>query len=302
MIGLSQSWFHVLAARSADRFGKGIRTSPRDALLSDSAHPDERGASFGWHRGLDTVGAAIGPLLALVFLEVMKNDLRKIYFYALFPGLLAAFLVLTIKDKKIPPPPISKTVLKAEAIANVWHSKGVKRFLLSWGIFSITSFSDVFLILKTKESGVTLSHTILLYCFYNVFYASLSPYLGHLSDKLGRKKILFYGLLLFAAVYAGFGFATRESHYWILFAIYGIFMAATEGASKAYVVDLAPPHLKATGIGLLNTVIGFCSLGAGVICGLLWDHFGSLSCFLYGAIGALIAASIIHYEFASKPS
>ncbi|MFM6927898.1 MAG: MFS transporter, partial [Bdellovibrio sp.] len=166
--------------------------------------------------------------------------------------------------------------------------KDFKYYLFSWSIFSLTNSSDVFLLLKAQQSGISLTETILLYCFYNLTYALSSPYLGGISDKIGRKKVLLFGLLIFALVYGGFVFATQSFHFWILFGIYGFYMAATDGVGKAFAIDLLDKDKKATAIGYLGTVTGISTLVASTVAGILWDHYGSAATFGFGFVGALL--------------
>lgn len=282
LTGVSQSWAHVLFARSFDRTGKGIRTAPRDALLAESVPVHLRGAAFGWHRFMDTLGATFGPLLAIVFLKYTSN-MRWIYFVAFIPGILAVFVALGLKEKK------HERVYSAHKLG--WDSffalpSNFKYYLFSWTLFSLVNSSDVFLLLRTRQAGNALVETILLYCFYNLTYALFSPYLGGLSDKIGRKKILIFGLLIFAAVYCGFIFASAEVHFWVLFGIYGLYMAATDGVGKALAIDLLDKDKKATAVGYLGTATGISTLIASTVAGLLWDHYGSYATFGYGCIGA----------------
>lgn len=289
LTGLAQSWTHVLGARSFDRVGKGLRTAPRDALLADSVPENLRGAAFGWHRMMDTLGAAIGPLLAILYLQYSSN-LRLIYYLAFIPGLLAVFVALTIKEKRqeLPPPPKHEKWAGFSTLPSRF-----KYYLFSWTIFSLTNSSDVFLLLKTKLSGISLTDTILMYCFYNLVYALASPSLGKLSDKIGRKSVLVFGLVVFALVYVGFAFASVPLHFWSLFGVYGLFMAATEGVGKAFAIDLMDKDKKATAVGYLGTFTGIATLFASAAAGFLWDHYGPVATFLYGASGALIVSGVL---------
>lgn len=290
IIGFSHSWLDVLGARALDRTGKGFRSAPRDALIADSVTAANRGAAFGWHRGMDTFGAAIGPLLAIGLLSLNPDQLRPLYYWALIPGLISVLIVLSIKET-----PHKSENRNWENPLKAWKqfNPTFKRYIFVWGIFSLVNSSDVFLLMKAKTAGLSLKEVILLFCAYNLVYSMLSPYLGKLSDQIGRKKILISGLLVFGFVYLGFGFAQETIHYWILFMIYGIYMAATEGVSKALVVDLAPSALKATGVGVLGTVTGLCTIFASVTAGILWDHAGSSWTFFYGFAGAMLAAALL---------
>ncbi len=298
LTGFSQVWSQVLFARAFDRTGKGLRTAPRDALLAESVPMHLRGAAFGWHRAMDTLGAAVGPLLAILFLKYSDN-LRSIYYLAFIPGLLAVLVALSIKEKKVERVAISHRKSWASFFS---LPTNFKYYLFTWTIFSLANSSDVFLILKTEQSGVGLTQTILMYCFYNLIYALMSPYLGGMSDRIGRKKVLLFGLLVFAIVYVGFILATSASHFWILFGIYGLYMAATDGVGKAFAIDLLDEDKKATAIGYLGTVMGISTLVASTVAGLLWDHFGSAATFSYGAVGALFTCiALMFLKTKNKP-
>ncbi len=290
LTGLSTSWTGVLMARGLDRTGKGLRGAPRDAMLAEAVSPKLRGAAFGWHRAMDTLGAAIGPLLAVIYLTYFSSNLRNIYYLAVIPGLLAVAFLFLIKEKR--------RVVTGEtkpAVQLKWSefSKDFKIYLISWGVFSVTNSSDVFLLMKAKEQGLSLNMVIFMYCFYNLTYSLMSPYFGKLSDRIPRKKILIFGLLIFSLVYSGFAVATSVWHFWVLFGIYGFYMAATDGVGKALAVDLVDPRLKASGLGVLGTVTGIATVIASTIAGGIWDHVGSSWTFCYGVAGALICAVLL---------
>jgi MFS family permease len=286
--GLANVWPVVLGARALDRVGKGLRTSPRDALLAEVVSEKNRGRALGWHRAMDTTGAAIGPLVALCYLHFEPTALRSVYYYALVPGLLAALIALSVKEKGAKPK-------QAAPILPKWSEtpSAFRRYLLVWGIFSIANSSDAFLLLRANNAGFSLVGTVLLYTIYNVVYGALSPYLGGLSDQWGRKKVLALGLGVFALVYGGFAFANAKWEFWGLYAVYGVYMAATDGVGKALCVDLVPKERKATALGWFGMVTGFCALGASVAAGLLWDHAGQSAPFLLGAAGAVAAAALL---------
>jgi MFS family permease len=290
LIGISTAWSGVLGARAIDRTGKGLRSAPRDALLADSVSAQKRGEAFGWHRMMDTLGAATGPLLAILILNYNAEQLRPLYFWAVIPGLLSVIVILTLKDK--PHKTESKKWLSS---LHTWNQFGspFKTYLLAWGIFSLANSSDVFLLMKAKEAGFSTQNVILLFCFYNLTYALSSPWLGRWSDKIGKQKILILGLLIFSLVYMAFGISKTPWHFWILFLIYGLYMGATDGVGKALAVDLCPENLKATGIGILGTVTGVSTVFASVAAGLLWDNVASTAPFVFGAAGAVIAILLL---------
>ncbi len=289
-IGLSTTWFHVLSARAFDRMGKGIRSAPRDSLIADSVSEQHRGAAFGWHRGMDTLGAAVGPLLAIFLLNSNLTSLRSIYFWALIPGLLSVVVVLFIKEN--PRVLVSKKQVSPFSIWSRFNPR-FKKYLLVWGLFSLVNSSDVFLLMKVKDSGLSTTLVIALYCGYNLVYSISSPFLGILSDRLERKKLMIAGIILFGLVYFGFSQATELWQFGGLFLVYGLYMGATDGVGKALAVDLSEKDQKGAALGVLGTVTGSCTIFASVVAGQLWDHAGAPWTFYYGAIGALLAVVVL---------
>lgn len=286
LIGMSQSWPHVLTARVLDRMGKGIRSAPRDALIADVVDEKSRGVAFGWHRAMDSLGAAFGPLLALLLLAVYAYDLRSLYFWALIPGFISVVILFTLKEKNSVVP---KAHFKSKNPFHSWTILGTdfKKYMLAWTIFTLANSSDVFLIMKAKSSGISTEMTILLYCAYNLTYAASSPILGKLSDIMDRKKLLIIGLSVFSLVYLGFSQANSLWHFWSLFIFYGLYMGATDGIGKALIVDLSPKTFRGTALGIMGTVTGFATIFASTFAGLLWDQMGSDYVFYYGATGAV---------------
>ncbi len=305
LISVAVAWSQVLFARVLDRFGKGLRTSPRDALLADVVNPAYRGQAFGWHRAMDTLGAVIGPLLTLLILLLLSHNpgaffrpspvlapadkalLRQIFLIAFFPGIIGAALVLTVRERRqaahTPPPPIGFRALPP----------AFRQYLLAWGVFAVANSSDMFLILRANTLGLSFFLVVLVYTFYNIVYALSSPWLGHLSDVLGRKRVLAGGLLVFALVYLGFALANHTWQIWPLFAIYGLYTAATDGVGKALAVDLTPASIRASAIGLLGTVSGLAALIASTVAGFLWYSIAPWAPFAYGAVGALCGCLLL---------
>jgi len=292
--GMATSWTQVLFARSFDRLGKGIRGAPRDAMLAESVSVEQRGQAFGFHRGMDTLGAALGPLIAIGYLASHQESLRFIYLWALVPGVISAGIALTLKDTPLKENR-EEAILKKEPIQWHWNlfSPSFRKYLVAYTLFSITNSSDVFLIMKARDSGASLSLSVLMYCFYNLVYAGLSPLLGKWSDHIPRKKIMGAGFLVFAAVYLGFSMVSELWQFWLLFGVYGIYMAATDGVGKAMAVDFFDLRLKATAVGILGTATGLATIIASTVAGLIWDQWGSSWAFIYGAVGAVIAALLL---------
>ncbi|MGZ3744057.1 MAG: MFS transporter, partial [Pseudobdellovibrionaceae bacterium] len=282
LIGIAGNWGEVFFARGLDRAGKGLRSAPRDALLAESVSPQLLGAAFGWHRAMDTLGAVVGPLLAIYFLSKNPEDLRSLYFWALIPGLLSILFLFSIRERTHNP-----QMKEWKNPFSAWRemSPAFKKYIFAWGVFSLANSSDVFLLLKAKNSGLSTVAVILIYCAYNLTYSLSSPWLGKLSDRIERRKILVTGLLVFALVYFGFSFVNGTTvawKIWLLFLTYGLYMGATEGIGKALAIDLTPKDLKGTSLGILGTVTGISTVFASVVAGLIWDHLGSSWTFLYG--------------------
>jgi MFS family permease len=297
LIALAGPWGVVLAARVFDRLGKGLRASPRDALLAESVTPEARGRAFGWHRAMDSAGAVLGPLIALPFVLVAAQDpnkLRLVFLAAFVPGILGALLVLLVREQ--PRAPRADAAPRAD-----WRalSPNFRAYLLAWGAFALANSSDTFLLLRAQTvfaargAGNAVALTLLAYVLYNAVYAAASPYLGHLSDRLGRKAVLIGGLIVFAAVYLGFAVDGPPWLLWPLFAVYGLYTAATDGVGKALAVDLAPAEMRAGALGLLGTVSGLAALLASLVAGVLWSRFGAPVPFLYGAVGAVLGAVLL---------
>jgi len=318
VIALAHAWPLVLAARVLDRAGKGIRTSPRDAILADSAPADVRGAAFGWHRAMDTGGAVVGPLLALALLLALDHNLRLVIGLAVIPGLIGAFCVLAVSDpRRRRREGRSKDVSVGDEVragqagdaaaegteAGGSASEGARQrlrwstlpgpfkvYLAAWLPFVLVNSSDVFLLLRAKQTGLSSTAVVLVYVLYNFVYALWSLPFGSLSDRWGRRQVMVVGMVVFAAVYAGFALARSLWQMIVLFAIYGLYMAATDGVGKAFAVDLVPVHLRATSVGLLGTLAGVATLLASVLAGVLWDSVGPWAPFLLGAAGAGLSA------------
>jgi MFS family permease len=279
----------VVISRSGDRVGKGIRTAPRDALLG-SYSEDNSGAIFGFHRGMDTLGAVLGPLATILLLYLFPDNFQLIFLTAFVPSLLAVCFTFFVKDNKISP-----TKRARGSYLDFWQSapKQYKKLLILITVFSFANSSDVFLILKSNFVSDSYILAILGYVFYNLIYAIFSYPLGKSSDRLGKNIVYGGGLLTFSLVYFGFAFITETFFIWILFALYGIYSASTEGVSKAWVSDLVPDEERGTAIGLLTMLSSFALMLGSVTAGILWDKFGSSIPFLTAAVISLIIGLII---------
>lgn len=284
--GLFPNFFVVMSSRVSDRIGKGIRTSPRDALLASYSN-NNTGAVFGFHRGMDTIGAVTGPLLALLLLSLLNNDFRLVFIAAFVPSLAAVIVTLFIKDKAITP----KTGSALFSLT-FWKEspKDYKILVILTTIFSLANSSDVFLILRSQNISKSTTIAILVYVFYNLVYALSSYPAGMISDKMGKKKIFIAGLLIFSLVYLGFGISNNSVVLWLLFAFYGLYAAATEGILKAWISDMIPDKDRGSAIGILTMFMSFGIMGGSVIAGILWDNYGpSVPFLLSSAVSFLIA-------------
>ncbi|UPK69830.1 MFS transporter [Chitinophaga filiformis] len=266
----------IFLARTADRLGKGIRTGARDALLSDEATPATKGRVFGFHRSMDTLGAVIGPALALVYLYLYPNEYRTLFFIAFVPGLLAIGLSFYLKDKKREQKE-NKTPVSFFSFLHYWkHSPAIyRRVVTGLLVFTLFNSSDVFLLLKIKQAGLSDAATIGVYIFYNLIYALAAFPLGILADSIGLKKIFIAGLFLFVLVYAGMAFTGSIYYYGFLFLLYGAYAAATEGISKAWISNITDKADTATAIGTYTGFQSICTMLASTVTGWLWLRFGA---------------------------
>ena len=286
LLSMAFSWPFVLFARFIDRFGKGMRTSARDALIAESSDISARGKSFGFHRALDTLGAVVGPLIALLAIHFLDNNFRLIFFLAFMPACIGILLLLFfVKERK-------KEANSSPALRFNWRNlnPSFKIFLLISFIFALGNSSDAFLILRAQNLGLSVISVVLAYVLFNFTYAIFSMPAGIIADKIGPKKVLLDGFLLFSAVYLLFGLAPSSPFLWFLFPIYGIYMALTEGVGKAYISNLVPQEKTGTAFGVYQTTVGLCIFFASLIAGLLWTYIGVSAPFIFGSIMAVISA------------
>ncbi|HEX3534151.1 MAG TPA: MFS transporter [Gemmatimonadaceae bacterium] len=300
----------VLFIRLTDRIGKGIRTSPRDALLADSAPITARGRAFGFHAAADNAGAVVGPLLAFLFLKLqgvgsfetskrlMPHDeqaLRNVFWLSAVPALIA-MIVLIIVVRDVPRGDASEKGGTAPASTTNIGGGLSKRFwayLVVILLFTLGNSTDAFLLLRANQLGVPIALAPILWALLNFVKSATGTYGGGLSDRLGRKPLIVAGWLLYSAVYYTFGWATAAWQAWALFAVYGIFYGATEGTEKALVADIVPHTRRGSAFGWYNLAIGLGALPASLIFGAIWDRLGAPSAFVFGATLALVAALLM---------
>lgn len=294
---LAGSWGGILLARVIDRAGKGIRTAPRDVLVSESADPDSMGKAFGLHKMLDMCGAALGILVTWFLLRRGAGaGYKPLFVVSLLPAALGLCMFFFVRQKKAPAEQAREPFWK-----NLRQVDGQLRlYLLVVFLFTLGNSSNAFLILKAKAAGFDDVSVVLLYFLFNITASALSLPLGRLSDKIGRKRLLVPGYLLFAVCYLAFAFANGPARMITAFALYGVFTAMITGVERAYVAEIAPPALKGTMLGLQSTLAGIALLPASVIAGALWNAFGPAVPFLFGAALSLVSALLLLFFMKKK--
>lgn len=287
LVALAASPAWVLAIRFADRLGKGLRSSPRDALIADSVAPELRGRAFGFHRSMDHAGALLGPLLAAGLLAWVTTDLRTVFWLAALPGLLAV-LLLAGRVREAPRRP--------SAAAEAWvglPGGPLRTYLLVLLLFTLGNSTDAFLLLRAADLGMTPARIPLLWAFFHlVKMAAVFPF-GALSDRIGRRGVIVAGWGVYSAAYLGFAVAGNELQVWLLFALYGLFYGLSEGAEKALLVDLATPAQRGAAFGWFHAAIGLGALPASLLFGWLWQVAGPVPAFGCGAGLAALAALLL---------
>ena len=294
----------IFFARTLDRFGKGIRTSARDALLSDETTKEHKGKVFGFHRSMDTVGAAIGPAFALIYLYFFPGQYKWMFLIAFFPGIVAVLLTLFLRDKSSAKEQVHNSEnSSAQHLTNsstkkigffsyfkYWNrsSSGYKFLIAGLLVFTLFNSSDAFLLLALKNQGMSDTYMIGFYMFYNLVFAAFSYPVGVIADKLGLKTMLITGLFIFSGVYFFFGFAFSLVAFGALFLFYGIYSAATDGISKALISNMAAKQDTATAIGFFNSMTSICTLLASSLAGFLWFSIGPKAMFMISGTGVFL--------------
>jgi MFS family permease len=290
------SWVGILGARVIDRIGKGIRTAPRDVLVSEGADKGNMGKAFGLHKALDMLGAALGILITYFILRSYSSgsdgvfDYKRLFAFSIIPAVLGLLMFAFVKQKNMH--------LETKKRVPFWKSikkinGQLKLYLLVVFIFTLGNSSNTFILLKAKEAGFDNVNVIMLYFIYNIVASTLSLPLGRLSDKVGRKNLLVPGYMMFSLCYLGFAFAGNQISMAAVFVLYGIYTAMITGVERAFVAEISSPELKGTMLGLHSTIAGIALLPASVIAGLLWNTFGAWVPFVFGAVLSLSAAVIL---------
>ena len=302
-VGLATRWVHVLIARFLDRTGKGIRTSPRDALIAETVDKKSRGKAFGFHRAMDTLGAVVGPLLAYGLLNIFKGyfpeakSLRLVFLSAFVPGFIAFVILLLFVTEK------AREKRERRAFLGTLRSmpRHFLAFLFVMGIFALGNSSDTFLILRSQNIGFNYTEIPLLYMTFNIIYALSAMPLGSLSDKIGRKATIGAGFAVYGLVYLLFALLRSPSFLWLLWGLYGIYYGFTEGVGRAFVADLVDESRRGTAYGIYHMVIGLLLFPASFIAGILWDRVSPSAPFYFGAFMAFLSAILLLLLTVEKP-
>ncbi len=287
IVGLATAPWHVLMTRVADRVGKGLRSSPRDALIADAAPPGVRGRAYGFHQAMDNAGAIVGPVAATLLLY-LGWKLRSILLLSAIPGALAmAALIFGVHEEAREAPEKTRA---GTAAVDAATKRSLAIYLVAVVLFGLGNSSDAFLLLRAEQCGVAVKWVPLLWMAHNATKAALSTWGGSLSDLVGRRAVILAGWAVYAAVYLAFGFATHAWHIWALFVVYGVYYALVEGAGKALVADLAPAAARGRAFGWYNAAVGIVALPASLAFGALADRYGARVPFTASALLAAAAS------------
>jgi len=291
LFAFANVWLFVLFIRVIERIGKGLRTAPRDAIVAESADERVRGKAYGFHRAMDGIGSVMGAVLAFLLLPVAGY--RNIFLFAFIPAVIAVSIILLVREKRTDTKKEKRTPSLRVSFREL--PRNLKLFIAVSAIFAMGHFGYAFLLLRAKNIGLTDQKAILLYVLFYIVYVLCSIPSGILSDRVGRKPVLMTGYLLFAIAAIGLIFSSDIYSVVFLFAIYGIFYSMIDGTQRAFVVDLAPSHLRATALGTFHTAIGTVALPGGFIAGMLWDKISPEATFMYGFILAMLSLSLFAF-------
>ena len=289
LLSISYGWPMVMLGRVTNRLGKGVRTTARDALITESTGKTIRGMAFGLHRTMDTIGAIAGPFAAMVLLNIFSNNYRHVFFWAFIPSALAMLLLLLVDDKR-------QELSSHLKMRFEWHKANFsfKLFLFISFVFTLGNSSIAFLILRAQNLGLTVGQTMLAYVMLSTTSALFSIPAGIISDRIGAKRVLFFGYLLFSYIYMMLGLINTSHMVWILFPAYGLFLSLTDGVSRAYISRLVPHKISASAFGIYQVVIGVTIFLSSYIAGMLWSLVSPSTPFIFGSVMAFVAASLFY--------
>lgn len=300
LLAFVTNWHQVLFLRVTDRTGKGIRGAPRDALIADSVAPEKRGLAFGFHRAADHFGAVLGPVIAFILLylwaenpnDPTANDYSRVFLFASVPAVLSLFVIAFAVKEEEHEDGKEENITPIKLSLNAFDGN-FKRFLIVIALFTLSNSTDAFLLLRAEQSGIPTYLLPLLWVFLHISKVVFSLIGGDLSDRIGRKKIIFAGWILYALVYAGFAFVSEAWQVWALFFIYGAYFGLTEGVEKALVADLVEPEKRGMAYGFYNLAFGITVFPASLIFGALWTRFNAETAFLVSASISVCAAFLL---------
>lgn len=282
---VSASW-QVLGLRFLDRVGKGLRTAPRDVMITESTPPEAMGRAFGFHRSLDTLGAVVGPGLAIALMAIFHQHFQSVFLAASIPGFAALFLLFFVQDahrgeaRTLPP-------LRWNAFGSSF-----RLFIVASFVFALGNSSNAFLILRTQGLGVAVELVPVVYLLYNAVYSLVAFPAGILADRLGCGRVLMAGYLAFALIYLGFALANQPWHAWVLFAGYGLYSGITDGVGRAWIKELSPDALRGSAFGIYDFAVGLAALPASLLAGAIWDRWGASATFLVDSSFAVVAIGL----------
>lgn len=302
LIAAAGSWTQVLALRFTDRVGKGVRTSPRDALIADSTPSASRGAAYGFHRAMDHAGAIVGPLLAMAILLTFPGRIPLVFLLSVIPGIFALGL-LVFGLRETGPREAAKPAGRF-AFGTAWDemTPAFRKYLIIILVFTLGNSTDAFLLMRAQALGVPVALLPAIWVALHAVKMLFSVPGGALSDRMGRKQVIIAGWIVYALVYGGFALADRQWHAWALFTCYGVYFGLTEGVEKALVADMAPAHLRGSAFGLYHLTVGIGAFPASLLFGLLWQRFGAPAAFLAGAGLALAAGALLFLLRVQRPA
>lgn len=294
LIALAAGWPFVLFCRALDRVGKGIRTSPRDALIASDTPLEMRGRAFGFHRAFDTAGAVVGPLLGLGLYELLHHRLRPLFLVAVIPAVVSTALIGLVREHPRPQRD------RQEPYSTHPLPGSYSRTIVFLAVFGLANFSDALIILRMKQLGLGFVSIMLAYALYNVSYAALSYPAGVVADRIPKSLVFAVGLCFFAIAYLGFGLIHNAEWIWPLLLVYGAYTALTDGVGKAWIAETVPAGSVGTALGYFQGILGIGSLIAGIWAGLSWGRNGTLPFLLSGSVVAFLALILIVWQRLSR--